>query len=248
VKGEGLPLHLSKPARAARIAVVVCAIAGASIWQGVAHAAPTSCVVSRTTVPQGGSFTVSGNGDTNAEFIRVILDGSTQIGSGFTNTTGSPITFSITATIPASTSANATHTLDVRDAVVFPCPSILVTEAEAEPEASTSPSPSTSPAVAASPAAPALPQQQQQQQQQVVLPVAIPAVAHSVSGTSLPKTGTQAQTFGLYGVATLLAGLVLVRFSRRARLALGAVGAAVLRRPTSEADLLLPYRGDPPPE
>jgi LPXTG-motif cell wall-anchored protein len=254
MKGEARHLRRSRTLNAFVLVAVVLGVSGLS---RAAHADPTSCFVSSTTVRQGATFTVSGDASAAPEGVRAVLDGTTQIGFG--SSSGGPPTFSFTARIPASTSAPAMHSLAVQNpdgGGGVECPSIFVTQSAAaadddadddddaaaddDDDAEITPAP---------PAAPQQPQQQQQQQQ-TILPVAIPAVAHAPVGHSsgdpvLPKTGSRTQAMGLYGAATLLAGLMLVAFSRRARLALGTVGAVVLRRtPVSEADLLLPYGSD----
>lgn len=212
--------------------------------QGTASAVPLSCNKSATTVEQGGSLTVSGTADTAGEFLRAILDRATtpvQVGSGNAAASGAaPFNYSFTVTIPASTDANVTHTLEVTDAGgggAQNCGNILVTEdgdaaddngdddnGDDEEEQETlndildaiEALDSATPA----PAAPAAPQQQQQQQ---IVP------ASFGGGASLPKTGAEVMDLGGVGVALLMVGGSLMRLGRnrvrRFRAERGAVGS-----------------------
>ncbi|MGH2760761.1 MAG: hypothetical protein ACRDKJ_14515, partial [Actinomycetota bacterium] len=230
--------------------------------QSPAWAPPLNCQVSATTVPQGGSFTVSGTSDTSGEFIRVIMDGTTQIGSGNANVGIPPVNFSIVATVPESTSANQLHTLAVQNlgGMGVGCPTILVIAAPAPtpptpvpPQSSPQASPVQTPIFVPVPIPVFAPQQQQQQQQQAV-PVALPLGGSSGGGgASLPKTGADVAEVGGVGTASLLAGLAFTEFARRRRRHWFApASTSEARAPTaagssvgsSEGELLLPYFPD----
>jgi len=232
-----------RPVRFVVVALVSLLAVGA--LQHAASAAPLNCFVSATTVQQGGSFTISGPGDTNGEHIVALLDSATQIGSGFTNVTGTPINFSFTATIPATTSANATHHLQVRNdaGASAPCSDILVTAAPAAATPTPTPVPTTTPVATTAPGAtfppfvPIVLQQQQQQQQQQggsgsgggsPQRQGDPARAaaggqqqqqqqQSGGGASLPRTGADSARMVAWGVGLLGFGLLLVMWARRRR-------------------------------
>lgn len=214
---------------------------------GLAHevaARPLNCFVSSTTVPQGGSFTISGPSDVNAEHIVALLDSATVIGQGFTNTTGTPITFAFTATIPSTTSPDTSHTLQVRNDAgeVAPCPNIFVTAAATPSPSPVPATPTPTPAPTAAPIAtptfvfvpvPVVQQQQQQQQQQqdgggAVAPERRPGPGRQhqfrpapvfvpTGGVALPKTGTEIAMTAAIGIGLVGFGLLLLAFTRRRR-------------------------------
>jgi len=237
VKGRGSGM---RPVRF--IVVLLVSLLAVGALAHSASAAPLNCFVSATTVQQGGSFTISGPGDTNGEHIVALLDSATQIGSGFTNVTGTPINFSFTATIPATTSANATHNLQVRNdaGASAPCSDILVTAAPAAATPTPSPVPTATPVATAAPVAtfpvfiPISVSQQQQQQQQgggggggTPQRQGDPARAaaggqqqqqqQSGGGVALPRTGADSARMAAWGVALFGFGLLLVMWARRRR-------------------------------
>ena len=149
-----------------------------------ASALVTSCgLPSPSTVAPGGTFTVSGFGDTNGQQINVRMDGNI-VGQGFTNASGTPITFSIVGTVPASTAPNTQHTITARSVGQFSggvCGTISVVAAAATPTPTPAPTtaPTPTPTVVFVPVTttgatlppgfagfPLVVQQQQQQQQQ----------------------------------------------------------------------------------
>src|ERR1044072_7606333 len=91
--------------------VVLASLLAVGALQHSASAAPTNCTVSATTVAQGGTIVVSGTTSTNGELIRAILDSATEIGNGVSSVTGSPASFSFTATIPATNASGRFSTL-----------------------------------------------------------------------------------------------------------------------------------------
>jgi len=171
-----------KPIRLIVIAAMSVVAIAAVQQTALAAAVAGSCTVSSTTLKQGESFTVSGR-TTVPETVQVILDGSVLIGTGFSS--GSPPVFSITATIPSTTSAPATHTVSVQASSGPPvgCASVFVTSGAAAtptptpvPTAAPTPTPTvvfvpvttatTPPGALVAGGFPLVVQQQQQQQQQ----------------------------------------------------------------------------------
>jgi LPXTG-motif cell wall-anchored protein len=160
---------------------IVVALASVLLFFGFgrsAHADPTCGLPTPSTVSPGGTFTVSGFGDTNGQEIFVFLD-HIQVGATFTNTSGTPITYTVVGTVPASTPANTQHTVQVaapNPSRFIDCGTITVAPAAA---ATATPAPTTAPAptptvvfvpvtTAGVPLSgfPLVVQQQQQQQQQ----------------------------------------------------------------------------------
>jgi LPXTG-motif cell wall-anchored protein len=229
-----------KPVRL--IFVVLASMVALVGLQRSASAAPLNCFVSATTVAAGGSFTISGPGDVNAEHIVALFDSATVIGGGFTNTTGTPIDFSFSATIPSTTAPNTTHHLQVRNdaGASAPCSDIFVTAAAAaatpSPTPVVTPVPTTAPvAVATFPPFPIILQQQQQQQQQQggggsggsggrggqqqqhsAGPGGQQQQQQSADGI-LPRTGVDIGKTAAWGGGLLAFGLLLVMFARRRR-------------------------------
>lgn len=231
-----------KPIRLiAVVAMFVVALQTGS--SAVAQPAEPTCFLSATTLSPGQSFVVSGNALAAGDTIRVILDsgaGQAQIGIG--SATGTPPSFSITATLPANTSAPATHTVSVVEVDggggttgAF-CGTIFVQQA-ATPTPTTTPVPTVAPVVTPSVVfipltGPIVAQQQQQQQQQggggggqqqqpgqQHQPVPVPVAPRFIptGGVSLPKTGADVARTAAIGSALVLFGLVLVLFARRRR-------------------------------
>jgi hypothetical protein len=216
---------------------------------GLQHAAlAASCgLPSPSTVAPGGTFTVSGFGDTNGEEIFVYLDRN-QVGTGFTNATGTPITFTVVGTVPASTSPNTQHVVEISG----PNPSPFVSCGTITVAAAATPAPTPAPVPTPQPVpTPAQPvatfpvvipitvsqQQQQQQQQQAGGGGGAPARPQRQDPTGaggqqqqqqqqqqsgggggiLPRTGADAVRSAEWGGGLLAFGLVLVAWARRRR-------------------------------